>query len=138
MATLRALQRTAASRRNVTSHSKKTHEETGFLLSRFHQLDGVRHYIFEHPNDSGTSTEFTVDADVRLLRKYGIFLQELPLLCRHLLDKQDAGLSARAMTFSEELMKEQADHRAASKKSAEEKKKTHHGRRPGRVGQEFR
>lgn len=54
-----------------------------------------------------------MDADIRLLRKYGIGLQKLPLLCRHLLEQQNAGSAARALTFSEELMKEQADRRGA-------------------------
>ena len=130
--------RTATPRRAVTPDSKKNREDKGFILSRFHQQDGIRHYIFERPNDSGTSTEFTVDADVRLLRKYGIVLQELPLICRHLLEKRNVGSPARAVTFSEELMKERADHRAALKQAAEEKKKAYHWRRPARVRQEFR
>jgi len=124
-------------RRSVTPHPQKKRENTGFLLSRFHQEDGIRHYTFERADDGGTSTEFTVDADVRLLRKYGIALQELPLLCRHLLEQQEVGAPERAVTFTEQLMKEQADRRAALKQAAEEKKKVYHGRRPARPAQDL-
>src|SRR5690348_13245361 len=97
--------RTGTPRNNATSHSQNHRKTTEFVLSRFHQEDGIRYYIFQRPDDGGASIEFTVDADVTLLRKYGIVLQELPLLCRHLLEKQDGGSPSRAVTFSEDLMK---------------------------------
>lgn len=130
--------RTGTPRNGATSHSQNSRRTTDFVLSRFHQEDGIRYYIFQRPDDGGASTEFTVDADVTLLRKYGIVLQELPLLCRHLLEKQDAGSPARAVTFSEDLMKEQADHRAAVKQAAQLKKKVYHRRSPNPLGQDFR
>ena len=80
-------------------------EEHGFILTGFHQEHGIRHYVFQCPNNNGTSSEFTVEADVRMLRKYGIGLQELPLLCRHLLEKQNHGSPVRAVTFGEDLMR---------------------------------
>ena len=129
---------TGAPRNGATSHSQNHRKTTEFVLSRFHQEDGIRYYIFQRPDDDGASIEFTVDADVTLLRKYGIVLQELPLLCRHLLEKQDAGSPSRAVTFSEDLMKEQADHRAAVKQAAQLKKKVYHRRSPDQLGQNFR
>ena len=94
--------------------------------------------MFQCSNNNGTSSEFTVEADVRMLRKYGIGLQELPLLCRHLLEKPNHGSPARALSFGEDLMKEQADRRAALKQAALGKKKVYRRRRPAPLGQYFR
>lgn len=130
--------RTGTFRNGATSHSQNSRRTTDFVLSGFHQQDGIRYYLFQRPDDGGAAIEFTVDADVTLLRKYGIVLQELPLLCRHLLEKQDVGSPVRAVTFSEDLMKEQADHRAAVKYAAQQKKKVYHRRSPNPLGQDFR
>lgn len=130
--------RTATPRNGASSQSQNHRKTTEFVLSGFHEEAGIRYYLFQRPDDGGASIEFTVDADVALLRKYGIVLQELPLLCRHLLEKQDAGSPARAVTFSEDLMKEQADHRAAVKQAAQLKKKVYHRRTPNPLGQDFR
>ena len=128
----------ATSRRCAITHSQNHGKNADFILSGFHQEHGIRYFVFERPNDGGTSTEFTVGADLRLLRKYGIVLQELPLLCRHLLEKQDVDCPATAVTFSEDLMKEQADHRAALKQAAQERKKGYRRRLPTRPGQDRR
>ena len=130
--------RTGTPRNGATNHSQNHRRTTEFVLSGFHQEAGIRYYLFRRPDEGGGSIEFTVDADVTLLRKYGIVLQELPLLCRHLLEKQEAGSLARAVTFSEDLMKEQADQRAAVKYAAEQKKKVYHKRSPNQLGQNFR
>lgn len=135
---LSAKPRIGTPRNGGTGHSQSNRKTTDFVLSGFHQEDGIRYYIFQRPDGGGDSIEFTVDADVTLLRKYGIVLQELPLLCRHLLEKQEAGSLARTVTFSEDLMKEQADQRAAVKQAAQQKKKVYHKRTPNPPGQDYR
>ena len=51
-----------------------------FTLTGFRQERDIRNFTFRGDNDDRTHSEFTVAADVSLLRKYGIALQELPLL----------------------------------------------------------
>ena len=110
-------------RRCVSPGSQRRDKGTDFILTGFHQIHGIRYYVYQGQPDDGSSTEFTVDADVRLLRKYGIALQELPLLCRRLLEKQNPVASRNTVTFTEDLMKEQADARAALQRAAQAKKK---------------
>ena len=131
-------QPSAAFRRSPAPRSQHREKNTDFMLTGFHQEHGIRHYVFQCSNNNGTSSEFTVEADVRMLRKYGIGLQELPLLCRHLLEKQNPGSPVRAVKFGEDLMKEQADRRAALKQAALGKKKVYRRRRPEPLGQYFR
>ena len=119
-------------RRCGSARSQHRDKGNDFILTGFHQLHGIRYYVYQGQHDDGTSSEFTVDADVRLLRKHGIALQELPLLCRRLLEKQPPDSSLKAVTFTEDLMKEQADQRAASKQAAQEKKKAYRRFRPAR------
>ena len=53
-----------------------------------------------------------------MLRRYGIGLQELPLLSAPLARKTESRLSGEALTFGEDLMKEHADRRTALKQAA--------------------
>lgn len=135
---LQAKPRTGTFRSGAPTRSHDHTKTTEFILSGFHQEDGIRYYMFQRASDGRDSAAFTVDADMKLLRKYGIGLQELPLLCRHLLEKQDVDSSATAVTFSEDLMKEQADQRAAVKYAAQQKKKVYRRRSPNPPGQDFR
>ena len=111
---------------------------TNFILTGFRQTNGIRYYMYQAQHDDGSSSEITVDAEMRLLLKHGIGLQELPLLCRRLLEVQDQHASLRAVTFTEDLMKEQADQRAALKQAAQAKKKTYRRTRPAQFGQDRR
>ena len=121
-------------RRGAPSRSQHRDKGAEFILTGFHQLQGIRYYVYQGQHDDGNLSEFTVDADVRLLRKHGIALQELPLLCRRLLEKQNPDSSVKAVTFTEDLMKEQADQRAALKQAAQEKKKAYRRFRPAPSG----
>lgn len=106
-----------------------------FVLTGFVQQREMRHYTFQCTGEDRTRREFTVDADVDLLRKYGIALQELPLLCRRLLETHAVTSAVTGLIFSEELMREHAEHCAALKQAAQEKKKTYHRPRPNRLAQ---
>ena len=109
-----------------------------FSMTGFSEDHGVRRYTFKVAIANRTSQEFTVETDVALLRKYGIALQELPLLCRRLLEKIAVSEEGHVLTFSEELMREHAANCAAVLRAAQEKRKSH--RRPisSRVGQHWR
>jgi len=130
--------RATTMRRCTSPRSQQRDKNTDFILTGFRQTNGIRYYVYQGHHDDGSSSEFTVDAEVRLLQKHGIGLQELPLLCRRLLEKQNPDVSLRAVTFTEDLMKEQADQRAALKKAAQDKKKTYRRLRPAHFGRDLR
>jgi hypothetical protein len=99
-----------------------------FILTGFTQDTGFRVFAFEGVVVGQIRTVFTVRADLALSRRYGIAMQELPLLCRSLLDRQDEGgehdsVAQHALTFSEEEMRAWADKRAADRALAALKKK---------------
>ena len=106
-----------------------------FILTGFTQDTGYRVFAFEGVVVGQIRTVFTVRADLALSRRYGIPMQELPLLCRSLLDRQDEGaqnpdesgendaIKKHALTFSEEEMRACADKRAADRALAALKRK---------------
>jgi hypothetical protein len=106
-----------------------------FILTGFTQETGFRVFAFEGVVVGQIRTVFTVRADLALSRRYGIAMQELPLLCRSLLDRQEEGghgadeggehdaLVQHSLTFSEEEMRAFADKRAADRALAALKKK---------------
>jgi hypothetical protein len=105
-----------------------------FILTGFTQDIGFRVFAFEGVAVGQIRTVFTVRADLALSRRYGIAMQELPLLCRSLLDRQDEStenetsdepaLDKHALTFSEEEMRACADKRASDRALAALKRKT--------------
>jgi hypothetical protein len=109
-----------------------------FSMTGFKQDRLVRRYTFKAPSANKTVRLFAVEMDVTLLRKYGISLQEIPLLCCRLLEKAALPEDQHVLTFSEELMREHAENRAAMERLARDKRKAH--RRPisKRVGQHWR
>jgi hypothetical protein len=111
-----------------------------FILTGFRQDMGFRVFAFERRETTRSRVEFTVKADLGLIRRYDIRVQELPLLCRSLLERQDAveaqqttsisdpepgavNLPERALTFSEDDMRACATDRAAAKTEAARKRK---------------
>jgi len=101
-----------------------------YILTGFTQDTGFRVFAFEGVAIGQIRTVFTVRADLALSRRYGIAMQELPLLCRSLLDRHEESSEApedrvenRALTFSEDQMRACADKRAADRASAALKRK---------------
>jgi hypothetical protein len=94
-----------------------------FILTGFTQDTGFRVFAFEGVAVGQIRTVFTVRADLALSRRYGIAMQELPLLCRSLLDRQDESGENHALTFTEEEMRACADKRAADRAVAALKRK---------------
>ena len=92
-----------------------------FVLNGFSQDMGFRVFTFE-----GITAErvhlirvpFTVSIDIALARKHGIRLQELPLLCRSVLERGRPDQEKRAFTYTEEDMCLHADNIAARNQAA--------------------
>jgi len=93
-----------------------------FLLTGFSDDVGVRVYAFQGVAADKTKSEFSVRADIAVIRKYGIRVQELPLLCRAILELRNEGEPARAVTFTEEDMREHSVTAAAEREAAQRKK----------------
>lgn len=95
-----------------------------FILTGFSQDMGFRVFAFEGIDADRVRTAFTVQADLALTRRYGIKMQELPLLCRGFLERSHEGGEATGiLTYSEQEMSACASDRAAAKDVASHKRK---------------
>jgi len=70
-----------------------------YVLTGFTNDMGFRVFAFDVVGDDRVRTEYQVRADLTLVRKHGIKLQELPLLCRDVLEERILG-SHRQHTFT--------------------------------------
>ena len=104
-----------------------------FVLAGFRQDNNIRKYLFQGVGVDRKGTEFTVGADLVLVRKYRIPLQELPLLCRHVLEGYGSG-QTRALMFSETDMIGYATRRAAELDAAEVIRRAHRSPPPSLRG----
>jgi len=68
--------------------------KTQFVLKGFRQVVDFRDFTFERVEADRTRSQFTVRADLALARRHQVPLQELPLLCREVLDRLQAGGAA--------------------------------------------
>ena len=75
-----------------------------YLLTGFTHDTGVRIFAFEGVAADRDRTEYRVRADLALARKHGIQMQELPLLCRGVLEQRLEGDDQRAFTFTDDDM----------------------------------
>jgi hypothetical protein len=109
-----------------------------FILKGFSHELGFRVFRFDGVASDRTRTLFTVKADLALSRTYGIPLQELPLLCRALLDEHYEADSNHDLTYSEREMRMHAVNRAAMRDAAAQKRKP--ARKPpiGNIGAAWR
>jgi hypothetical protein len=94
-----------------------------FILTGFTQDAGFRVFAFQRMEADRSRTEFTVRADLALIRRYGIRMQELPLLCRSLLDRREAADETRTVTFTEDEMRLHAGACEAARLAAAQKKR---------------
>jgi hypothetical protein len=93
-----------------------------YVLTSFHHESNVRKFLFDGIDADRRRTPFTVCVDLGMIRKYEISLQELPLLCRYLLEGQAVDAHIRVLTFTEADMQGHADRRAATLRAAEERR----------------
>jgi hypothetical protein len=81
-----------------------------------------REFAFFGIGEDRSKTPFKVIADLGLSRKYHIAVQELPLLCRRLLEQMPAGGGARTLTFTESDMQGLVNARLATQRQTVHKK----------------
>ena len=92
-----------------------------FVLTGFTQVTGFRVFTFERIADDRTRTTFAVKTDLALTRRYDIRLQELPLLCRELLERCDEDEQKRTFTYTEAEMVLHASGCAAEREAHKRK-----------------
>jgi len=93
-----------------------------FILTGFDQTGGIRIYAFECIGD-GRRIDYTVEVNLALIPGYGIRIQELPLLCRELLQQRVEPDELSAVTFTEQHMRSHAERRTAAREEAALRKK---------------
>jgi hypothetical protein len=96
-----------------------------FVFTGFEQKANFRQYSFEGVAADRTRVAYIVLADLALLRKYQIAVQDAPLLCRRLLEDAGEATITRSFTFTEDNMRKYATDRAAAKEAASLKAKRH-------------
>lgn len=98
------------------------HSKLQFIIRGFSQVVGLRVFAFEGIAADHTRALFTVSADLSLTRRYGIRLQELPLLCRAVLEQCHDGGEKRAFAYTEAEMRLHAGAAAAREQAARQRK----------------
>ena len=93
-----------------------------FIITGFTQDMGLRVFAFERTEER-IRTKFTVSADLALIQRYGIPLQDLPLMCRGILERCNEGEEKRTLIFTEEQMCLHAQNRLAARDAAARKRK---------------
>ncbi len=96
-----------------------------FFLRGFSEQEGFRVFAFEGVGGDKKRSEFTAKADMAVIRRYGIRVQELPLLCRELLELRNEAEETHAVTFSEGDMRAHAAVCASLQEAAQRKKSFH-------------
>lgn len=96
--------------------------KTQFILRGFSEVKGSRVFVFEGIAPDRTRLAFTVRANLAMTRRYGIRLQELPLLCRAVLEQHHEDEENRAFTYTEDDMSIHADDAAARERAAKQRK----------------
>lgn len=95
-----------------------------FILGGFKQGEGVRRYAFTWVAADGSRGSVIVGADIGLARKHEIRLQELPLLCRQLLETvgEDGFGAPLTMTENHMIGIQEAARDASAKKPAKQRR----------------
>lgn len=100
-----------------------------FALTGFSDERSLRRFTFELAGSGPPRTTIVVVADVTLVRKYEIPLQELPLLCVRLLQSWTADADG-TVVFPEEEMIEYVNRLKKAKDLAEQKRREHWAAKP--------
>lgn len=95
-----------------------------FVFRGFQQTNGQRTYTYDGVAADRSRSEFTVLVELAMLRRHKISLQELPLLCRAVLDSEAAlPCEQRSYAFGEVQMSVQDAHVAAKAEAAQKRRK---------------
>jgi hypothetical protein len=95
----------------------------GFVPDREFRLFNFHAIETRLSGDGGVRTAFTVRTDLSLIRRYGIHVQELPLLCRELLERRAVSEVERHLTLTEEDMRVHQAGRMAAEAATKKKYK---------------
>lgn len=101
-----------------------------YVLTGFREDQGSRVYSFDGIGADRTRTAYTVAIDLALSRRYGIRLQELPLLCRAVLERPHEDEGQRAYRYTEADMSRFAGEAAARQEAARKKAPPRPAQRP--------
>jgi hypothetical protein len=104
-----------------------------FFLRGFSDDMGFRVFAFEGVAADQKRSNYSVRADISLIRGYGIRVQELPLLCRKLLEFNDEPATEHTLTYTKEHMRVHAANCVAEREAAQRLKSKH--RRPHAAAQ---
>jgi len=92
------------------------------LFKGFTQAKGFRVFQFEGVAADRSRTGYTVRTDLALIQRYGIRLQDLPLLCRAVLERGFEGEERHDFTYTEADMGRHASVVAARDEASHKKK----------------
>lgn len=93
-----------------------------YILTRFTHEMGFRVFEFEGIGDDRVRTAYTVRADLALIHRYGIRVQELPLLCRGVLERRKEDEAQQTFTYTEVDMRLKAEMSASRAADAEKRR----------------
>jgi hypothetical protein len=93
-----------------------------FILTGFTHTAGVRIYAFEAITDR-VRTFYTVEVNLGLIAGFGIRIQDLPLLCREVLQQRMDDHESSALVFTEQQMRSHAEKLAIAREAAAQRKK---------------
>ena len=105
-------------------HDRKIAAEQNpqFTLNGFRQVTGFRVFSFDRRVKDGPHETFTVETDLELIHRYRIPLQELPSLCKEVLEQHHHGGEQRVFSLDQDAMRRYADCEAARAEIAKNRK----------------
>ena len=93
-----------------------------YILTGFTHDIGFRVFEFEGIDEDRVRTPYKVRADLALIHRYGIRVQELPLLCRAILEGRNENEAEQTFTYTENDMRRNAELCAVRAADAQKKK----------------
>lgn len=105
-----------------TERKREEGAKPQFLLTGFTQAAGIRIYAFEGRIDA-KRIDYTVEVDLALIPGFGIRIQDLPLLCRELLQQRSQPDETSSVVFTEQRMRSHAEKLAVAREEAEHRKR---------------
>ena len=94
-----------------------------YILNGFSQVGEFRVFAFEGISPNWARSAFTVRTNLAMTQRYGIRLQELPLLCRTVLEQRPECEKQTEFAFTEEDMCLHASQAAARADEAKKRRK---------------
>lgn len=90
---------------NVPARTMRSYD-VEYIFKGFRDDNDIRRFTFECVREDRSATQITVDADMSLARKHEILMQELPLLCRTVIEKAPDTGEPQSLTLNETHMAE--------------------------------